>query len=229
MLNLSLTGLVRPLKTALFPAGVAPRAIRGGIMRGISMEIDFGWQTQHYLGLYERELYPALRGAARGARMLLDVGAAEGMYTLFFMARSGVRRVIAFEPTDRGEALRRNLRLNGLGDDARLEVRGEFVGAADGPGMVRLDSLLGQAEFPLVVKVDVEGAEADVLRGAAGLLGRGDTTWLIETHSAELERECVAILREAGYATRIVGNAWWRRLIPEVRPIAHNRWLVASK
>jgi methyltransferase FkbM-like protein len=226
---LKLTRLAAPLKEALFPAGTAPRAIRAGILRGVRMEIDFAGQTQHYLGLYERELYPSVRRLARGARTLLDVGAAEGMYSLYFLARSGVRRVVAFEPSDRRAGLLRNLRLNGLEGDPRFVLRTEFVGAADGPGTVCLDSLLGEVELPCVVKVDVEGAEADVLRGAAELLRRGGTAWVIETHSAALERECLEILREAGHRARVVGNAWWRRWIPEGRPIPHNRWVVSEK
>jgi len=34
-----------------------------------------------------------------------------------------------------------------------------------------------------------------------------------------------AILRERGYKTKIIRNAWWRLFIPELRPLEQNRWL----
>jgi hypothetical protein len=56
-----------------------------------------------------------------------------------------------------------------------------------------------------------------------------DIRRLIETHSTELERACVSQLERFGFNTKIVRNAWWRYIVPEQRPIAHNRWLVAWK
>jgi hypothetical protein len=77
------------------------------------------------------------------------------------------------------------------------------------------------------VKADVEGAEADVLRGADAFMRRGGVAWLIETHSAPLEAECLAILRGRGYDPRVITPAWWRVVVPEARPIPHNQWIVA--
>jgi hypothetical protein len=78
-----------------------------------------------------------------------------------------------------------------------------------------------------VVKVDVEGAELQVLEGARDLLGRGGVSWIVETHSLELERECIRVLESCRLRVRVVEPAWWRVAVPETRPIAHNRWLVA--
>lgn len=67
-----------------------------------------------------------------------------------------------------------------------------------------------------------------MLAGAAKLLARGGITWIIETHSLALEQTCVRLLESHGLTVRIVSPAWWRFAVPEARPIAHNRWLVAS-
>ena len=74
----------------------------------------------------------------------------------------------------------------------------------------------------------IEGAEVKALGGAAVLLHRLDVRWLIETHSADLERECLDILHLAGYKTRVISPAWWRFFLPEQR-CGHNRWLAAAK
>ena len=51
---------------------------------------------------------------------------------------------------------------------------------------------------PTILKIDVEGEEAAVLRGARRLLG-SDQALLVSTHSAELYQECRAILQPFGF------------------------------
>ena len=70
--------------------------------------------------------------------------------------------------------------------------------------------------------------EIDVLEGGQEMLSR-DCRLIVETHSEELERGCIQRLEALGYSCRIIGNAWYRALIPEARPIPHNRWFVAWK
>ena len=91
-----------------------------------------------------------------------------------------------------------------------------------------LDDFAAHVESPCLIKVDVDGGEGLVIKGAAGLLRQQGVSWIVETHSAELEAECRMRLDRAGYRIAVVANAWWRRVLPEQRPIAHNRWLVAT-
>jgi hypothetical protein len=104
-----------------------------------------------------------------------------------------------------------------------------MVGDSDGARKVRLDSLASSVQLPCFIKMDVDGAEAEILEGAATLNGLGGVRWLIETHSKTLESQCIEQLKAAGFETRIIRNAWWRVFIPEQRPIEHNRWLAAWK
>lgn len=220
---------LRRTKAKLLRPGRAPHRVVGGILGGITMDIDRSEETQFYLGMYEMELRQELKRLTESVRTLIDVGTAEGMFPLYFLARSPVQRVVSFEPSERRLRFLRNLELNGLAGDARLTVRSEFVGAETGDGTFALDSLLPGVETPCLVKVDVEGAEVEVLRGATRLMRLAPVTWIIETHSEELEAECVQILRSAGYEVRVIPRAWWRRYIPEGRALPHNQWIVAHR
>ena len=141
--------------------------------------------------------------------------------------RSG-NRAVAFEPAP-GQAAdaRRLAEMNGIA--ARMEVREDAVGAAPAtlrgavdamelidlapaPGaetfaveMTTLDAELDRLGAPGVVKIDVEGFELEVLRGAARLLGEHRPLLLLEMHLDILERrgirpaEVVELLRGHGY------------------------------
>ena len=69
--------------------------------------------------------------------------------------------------------------------------------------------------------------ELSILQSGERLLVEAKPLLLIETHSIALERDCCSYLQSCGYNTKIVPNAWWRSMIPEQRPLDHNRWLWA--
>ena len=195
------------LKGLVVPRGRAPRRIRGGLTRGLVLDLDLQVHTQLLLGLYEQEIATWTRRLSRDARSAMDIGAAEGTYTLFFMARCPTQRVFAFEPSmERRAVLRRNLALNGLDHDPRLELSDSPVGS--GAGDVPLDAMFDRLELPCVMKIDVEGAELGVLESGPKTLNSPGVSWIIETHSLELENECIAMFRKAKLRTTIVDNAW---------------------
>ncbi len=57
---------------------------------------------------------------------------------------------------------------------------------------------------PDFCKIDTEGHEAEVLRGATTVLEKDRPRWLIEFHTADRHDECVRILEDAGYAVDTV-------------------------
>ena len=63
---------------------------------------------------------------------------------------------------------------------------------------ISLDDLLDRFGPPSLVKIDVEGAEVEVLRGATRLLKEVRPVFYLEIGSEE-EAECKAILSEARY------------------------------
>jgi len=216
------------IKSLLVPSGKRPRTIKGGEFKGLAMRLDLRSQTQVWLGLSEREVFSYLRTFAQRARTGIDIGAAEGEYALYFLSRPNMKHVLAFDPSEGfPREINENLALNGFRDDRRAILKKQYVTNFDDETHCTLDSAAADLEGPFVVKIDVDGGEAEVLKGAARLLGRDDVGWIIETHSIDLERECEGILKASGLKTSIVKNAWWRTVVPEVRPCAHNRWLVA--
>jgi hypothetical protein len=218
------------VKNLVVPAGRKPRRIMFGPFRGITMALSLRHQSQIYLGLFEREVHPWLGQLTHGIRTAIDIGADSGEYTLFFLRRTDAEKVLAFEPNPEAlPRLRENLQLNSLPESNRLELSAVMVGDSDGASKVSLDSLAGSMQLPCLIKMDVDGSEGEILKGAAKLNSLGGVRCLIETHSKSLECQCLEQLKAAGFETRIIRNAWWRVLIPELRPIEHNRWLAAWK
>jgi hypothetical protein len=193
------------------------------------MDLSLQTQSQVYLGMFEKEVHPWLYRFSKGVATAIDIGAAHGEYTVYFLARTVASRVYAFEPNLECRAfLHQNLRLNGLDGANRLQVSKKLVGVSDSEEEMRLDSLTEFVCTPVFIKMDVDGGEESVLKGSQKLNALPGTRWLIETHSRELEAACVGILASVGFQTRIIPNAWWRFFLPELRP-EHNRWLAAWK
>ena len=66
----------------------------------------------------------------------------------------------------------------------------------------RLDTVMAEEKLPPpdVLKIDVEGAEGLLLRGAAGVLRERGPRLLVELHGPEMARDVVTLLHELGYA-----------------------------
>lgn len=141
-----------------------------------------GWNPEEY-ATFHREV--------RAGDVVLDIGANLGAYTLAFgqwVGPSG--RVYAFEPApDARAGLERHVSLNALDD--RIVIRPEAVSAAPGTARFLASGASGSNRIapgdpggdvvattsvdafcaplglkPDVIKIDVEGAELDVLKGA---------------------------------------------------------------
>jgi hypothetical protein len=64
-----------------------------------------------------------------------------------------------------------------------------------------LDDLIasGRVLPPDFIKMDIEGAEGEALRGAAELLAGGPLTIVLSTHGWQQHELCWAILKDAGF------------------------------
>jgi FkbM family methyltransferase len=147
---------------------------------------------------WNRAEYEAFRAAAKPGGVALDVGANVGAYALLFGAwvRPG-GRVYAFEPApDAFGGLSRHVALNDLADvvtpvraaaagrsgTATLHVDGisganrlgEGGGSAVEVEAVTIDDFCARERIrPSLIKIDVEGAELEVLRGARDTIRAG--------------------------------------------------------
>ena len=221
-------GMKFHLKKLLLPSGSSVRTIRTGILAGVAMDLDLAHHAQRWLGLQERELNDWFRRLSAHIRTAIDVGANDGMYTLYFLLKTSTQKVITFEPESNSiEQLKRNLVLNSREHDPRLELVTRPVGAIAGEQDVTLDSYLDRIQFPCLVKVDIDGGEVLLLKGARQLIASNGVSWIVEIHSPALQEQCLEIFRRANYRALIVRNAWWRHFLPELRPGDLNQWIVA--
>ena len=144
--------------------------------------------------------------------MLYDVGAHRGLFSLVHCALGAHRRAVLFEPsislTNDARALlklndadnRAEVRVRGVGDRAGTRLIAEdalgFAGPADDQDADAVpvefttldDEWRRTGETPAVVKIDVEGAEAEVIRGAAAVLRELRPLLFLELHMDVLER-----------------------------------------
>ena len=170
-----------------------------------------------WVGSYEAAKQRRIAEFLRPGMVCWDVGANVGFYTLLFAELVGAGgRVFAFEPVPRNvELLRRHVEMNRYQNVrifhcALFDSDGE-TGFDPGPGASmghlavggqmkvqcsRADTLLAtdQVMAPDVIKIDVEGAEAAVLRGARRAMERRPMVFLA-THGKRVHRECLQIGR----------------------------------
>jgi methyltransferase FkbM-like protein len=217
--------MLKALKRSLLPVGEQPIRVRAGLYRGLELIIEPQDSAQLLFGLQERETHRYIRRMLRRARWMIDIGAAHGELALLF-ARNRIRST-AIDADDHGR-LARHAAMNGIPIGLDLEVHGKFVGTAAADNIVTLDTLTRDRADVGFVKIDVDGGEIDVIESGRMLLAEKRTNFLIETHSSALEKGCIDLLSAAGYTVSIIDNAWWRRFVPEQRPIEHNRWLTAE-
>lgn len=169
---------------------------------------------------YEQDLLSFLFHTAMPGAVLVDVGANIGNHTIFFAAIVGAR-VVAFEPVaDTAAHLRENVGLNNCGE--RVEVHEMALWSREGRGrvvmpqtansgtahiepssegkvhLIRLDRL----KLPRVdiLKIDVEGAEPEVLRGASRTLRRQRPMLVVECMDDAAFQKVAALVEPLGYS-----------------------------
>jgi hypothetical protein len=84
----------------------------------------------------------------------------------------------------------------------KIEIISMFAGASDDEKTVTLDSIF-DARTDLagkkgLVKIDVEGAEVDVLKGATTLLRNPDHDWMVEIHGEHLIPKVAQVFCDLG-------------------------------
>ncbi len=182
-----------------------------------------------WLGSYECSKRRILETLIRPGHVVYDVGANVGFYTLLSSVLVGPSgHVVAFEPLPRNLAyLRRHIELNRLGNCtvlplgvARRSGRSRFhegtnpsTGSLAATGglevsVCSLDELLTASAIPKpdIIKMDIEGGEADALRGSIRLLADCRPLVLLATHGAKPHADCLALLRELGYKLKSIDS-----------------------
>lgn len=214
--------MLRRVDAAFPPHALLMRRIRKGPLHNMVLEID-PRALDMVIGSYEPAIQTVLETTLRPGDVAFDVGSNLGYFTLL-MARSvgPDGRVVAFEPDpDMFSALERNLTRNarGVSSVTPLAVaagatqgkvrfargwratRGRVVarGGDLEVDVSRIDDAAERYGVPRLMKIDVEGGELDVLRGARTVLTTAKPLVLVEVHSAQLETQCAQFLEDFGY------------------------------
>jgi FkbM family methyltransferase len=167
--------------------------------------------------------------------IIFDVGANAGLFAIGAAKKIGGKNVFAFEPSSSCDLLRRNLKLNhitdlhvvqqALGEQAgggtlKINDRGSLntPGSATHPSSIvvghdevyitTVDTFMKERDIPRVdvMRVDIEGAEVMLFRGASGLLRRPDAPIILYDGFGFLTRgfgyhpvEILWLLESCGY------------------------------
>jgi len=221
--NFGLTYL-RYIKNKIVKKGLYNYKIPLGLFRGLILKLDLSSKFQVYTGLYERETHKYIRRSLK-SDFFIDVGASGGELCALFAKNN--TKIFAIEPNEEElELIKLQIVMN-LNQKSQYQIIGKFCGMDD--DFIKLDDLKINKATNIFVKIDVECGELDVLKSANNLLKQKACSLLVETHSLQLEKDCINYLNKVGYDCKIIKNAWWRLFVPETRPVEHCRWIYADK
>lgn len=208
-----------------------------GRLRGAKWIVGAG-EHGYWLGSYELNKRQAFEREIGPDQVVYDIGANVGYFSLLAAELVGSHgQVYAFEPLPRNIAfLRQHIALNQLTNVAVVEAAvsdqngsAAFdLGASSAMGhiadqgamqvdLVRLDDLLADHQIlpPDFIKIDVEGTEDAVLRGAQSLITTCQPTLFLDTHQREAHASVIATLQAWGYTFEILDG----KPLPETKEL----------
>lgn len=223
-----LAALARAAVNLVVPDRFVEVPVLRGPLRGVRICLNLRKEKAFWWGIYETWVQKRTCEVLIDGGRVWDVGACFGYHTLLMCKLCQPENVLAIEPDpDNRMRLIKNLRRNGF-ETARIVSAA--AGAATGTGFLRkhssdpgqsvversgkigveiitLDHLLDMYEPPDLIKVDVEGAEAEMFEGAARLLQDVRPVWILEAHGRQGER-AVQSLRNHGYRVGGFGKGY---------------------
>jgi FkbM family methyltransferase len=182
-----------------------------------------------WLGSYEHKKQILFANIVSEGSVVYDIGAHVGFYTLLaskLVGPGGI--VLSFEPLPRNaNYLKKHLRLNCIenvkfiqsavsdksGTAFFEEQTSSYMGSLSSKGGVEvkticLDDLVARVDFPApeYMKIDVEGSEFSVLKGAKSILADNRPTIFLATHGHEVHKQCCEFLKSMDYQLRSVNE-----------------------
>ena len=219
----------------LLPNRLLPLPILRGPFRGAIIQLNPRCSLRKVFGLYEHELNGWLDQVLPSVSMVLDVGANDGYFTFgcaaAFRRLSKAAHIVAFEPIAQHFA-ELNLSLaKQPKDKVSFSLHNCFVGAEVNLRTTTLDQIAKDHSTPLpcagaLIKIDVEGAELEVIDGASCWLNRHNY-FLIEVHEESFLERLKGQFASKGVMLRQI-NQRALPLIGREQRSPSNWWLVSD-
>jgi FkbM family methyltransferase len=213
----------------------------GGVLKGLRMRVDWRLHRSFAYGSWEPEVVRSIRKHVMPGTTVLDIGAQSGFYSLLLSRLVGpAGMVFAFEPLPANfRILQENMNLN---DIRNVKIRREAVSERSGEisfefphneislvaGPLLEGDDLGTFQVPSItlddfvrqtghsiqfVKMDVEGAETSVLKGAVQTLRTLHPSMVVELHYDHCQdglHPTISLLKEFGYQIEWLNDFGYR-------------------
>lgn len=208
---------------ARYPEGSVVE-IGSGFAKGLKWKRSHRYVNGYWLGNYELEIQTAVNRLLSKDAFFLDIGANAGFFSLIAANCVGPQgKCVSVDPDPiNRQNMTALIELNGLTNWSVLQLavaqtRGtvRFAAAPGSPTghfakpdesenvfdveVTTIDEICREHGRPSLIKMDIEGAEAQALKGAVQTLQDWRPTWLIELHGVEVAAQTRKILSEAGY------------------------------
>jgi FkbM family methyltransferase len=221
----------RVLGRHLVPRRMEWVQIQNGFGKGLWTRIDLANERNWWLGKHEPEVQQELQRLVGPDAVMYDIGAHIGFHALpaarmgaqviafepdpesAARLREHVERnalgsklriveASVWSETRASIAFRRGLPRSqggvGEGDHHPVLANGETIAV---PACTLDEFVASGGPVPDIIKIDVEGAESEVLKGAAGILREQAPALLVEVHTASACAAVSEILTSAGYVS----------------------------
>lgn len=190
-----------------------------------------------WLGTYEPDKQEIIKSFVKPGMTVFDIGAHAGFYTLAFSGLVGeAGSVFAFEPfAENAKNILKHISVNAVTNATLFQVAvsdqdgvvgfrvadSSYMGAISTDGNYRvpsvsIDRLIQQGLTPLpdLIKIDVEGAEALVLRGAKDAFKQKKPILVIALHGEAAQEACMRFLIDSGFAAFKLDGSRVDKLLP---------------
>lgn len=205
-----------------------------GPAKGLNLLISLPHDKEMWKGTYEEGFCWRLGKAIQNGDICYDIGAFRG-YTAGVMALAGADQVLSFEPMPKNQQKILQLIENNPKLPIQLVKKAVSCSVEEHLLQINQDESMNQlvqgkqetdkaclsvetttvdltAEktglWPDILKIDVEGWEELVLRGAQAALKKSVRAVFLEIHNRQAEERCLALLEAAGFACPWRDKEW---------------------
>lgn len=209
--------------------------VKMGPMRKVTFFDENRLLSIYSLGLYELIIQYLIKNLLSPGMVFFDIGANNGYISLLAAINVGETGcVFAFEPLPQNiSKITKNVNVNRFSNIEIIPcavgsfsgMKDFFFGASESEGsfsslnrknviqveVITLDIACKQYATPDLIKIDVEGFEAEVLQGGSDILSKQKAPKIIlEIHSEESKKETLRILRSHNYKWSEIRSMYFR-------------------